>query len=85
MLTRTAPLLRRCCLNHSTRAWDNLSARGSAARLAQQQQHTRPRRRQPSAAMATDGEKAVPGTFEAGYNIAKDQWYTELSSMWPGA
>jgi hypothetical protein len=27
---------------------------------------------------------AAPGSFDAGYNAAKDGWFTEISTMWPG-
>ena len=27
---------------------------------------------------------AVPGTLKEGLNVAKDGWFTELSTMWPG-
>lgn len=33
--------------------------------------------------MAENGN-AKPGTFEQGMNVAKGQWYTEISSLWPG-
>ena len=31
-----------------------------------------------------DEPKAVPGTAAAGMGVAKGEWFTELSSMWPG-
>lgn len=31
-----------------------------------------------------DDSKPVPGTAAAGMGVAKGQWFTELSSMWPG-
>ena len=27
---------------------------------------------------------AQPGTLEQGLDVAKDGWFTELSSLWPG-
>lgn len=33
--------------------------------------------------MAENGS-AKPGTFEQGMNVAKGEWYTEISSLWPG-
>ena len=29
-------------------------------------------------------EKAQPGTAAEGMDIAKEGWFTELSTMWPG-
>ena len=33
--------------------------------------------------MTADG-KAKPGTAAEGMGVAKDGWFTELSTMWPG-
>jgi len=31
-----------------------------------------------------EGSMGAPGTFEAGVSAAKEGWFTELSTMWPG-
>ena len=33
---------------------------------------------------AETGGAAAPGTADAGFDVARGGWYTELSSMWPG-
>jgi len=42
---------------------------------------------QPKTVAITDdatGGAAAPGTADAGFDLARGGWYTELSSMWPG-
>ena len=42
---------------------------------------------QPKTVAVTDdatGGAAAPGTADAGFDLARGGWYTELSSMWPG-
>ena len=34
--------------------------------------------------MATVEPTGAPGTARAGMNVAKEGWFTELSTMWPG-